>query len=32
MENLSAAQSKALLADLEKIGFTLGEAQRQAAE
>jgi 4-hydroxy-tetrahydrodipicolinate synthase len=32
MENLSAAQSKALLADLEKIGFTLGEAPRQAAE
>jgi 4-hydroxy-tetrahydrodipicolinate synthase len=32
MERLSEAQSKALLADLAKIGFTLGEARRQAAE
>jgi 4-hydroxy-tetrahydrodipicolinate synthase len=29
---LDAAQSKALLADLDKIGFTLGEARRAAAE
>ncbi|MGH7091960.1 MAG: dihydrodipicolinate synthase family protein [Stellaceae bacterium] len=32
MERLSEAQSTALLADLEKIGFTLGEARREAAE
>ncbi|HEX3864360.1 MAG TPA: dihydrodipicolinate synthase family protein [Stellaceae bacterium] len=32
MERLSEAQSAALLADLGKIGFTLGERQRQAAE
>ncbi|HEY4472268.1 MAG TPA: dihydrodipicolinate synthase family protein [Stellaceae bacterium] len=32
MTPLSEAQSKALLADLAKIGFTLGERQRQAAE
>jgi 4-hydroxy-tetrahydrodipicolinate synthase len=29
---LDPAQSKALLADLDKIGFTLGEARRAAAE
>ncbi|HVH79311.1 MAG TPA: dihydrodipicolinate synthase family protein [Stellaceae bacterium] len=32
MERLSDAQSKALLADLEKIGYTLGERRREAAE
>ena len=32
MERLSDAQSKSLLADLAKIGFTLGEARREAAE
>jgi 4-hydroxy-tetrahydrodipicolinate synthase len=32
MTALSEAQSQALLADLAKIGFTLGERQRQAAE
>src|SRR5215213_7155205 len=32
MSPLSAAQSAALLADLAKIGFTLGEARRAAAE
>ncbi|HVC53365.1 MAG TPA: dihydrodipicolinate synthase family protein [Stellaceae bacterium] len=32
MERLSEAQSAALLADLEKIGFTLGECRREAAE
>jgi 4-hydroxy-tetrahydrodipicolinate synthase len=32
MVPLSEAQSKALLADLAKIGFTLGERQREAAE
>jgi 4-hydroxy-tetrahydrodipicolinate synthase len=32
MTPLSEAQSKALLADLAKIGFTLGERQREAAE
>ena len=29
---LDAAQSKALIADLEKIGFSLGECAREAAE
>jgi len=29
---LSEAQSQALLADLAKVGFTLGERQREAAE
>jgi len=32
MVPLSEAQSKALLAELAKIGFTLGERQREAAE
>jgi len=32
MERLSDAQSKALIADLEKIGYSLGERQREAAE
>jgi 4-hydroxy-tetrahydrodipicolinate synthase len=32
MERLSEAQSAALLADLAKIGFTLGERRREAAE
>jgi hypothetical protein len=32
MTALTEAQSSALLADLAKIGFTLGERQRQAAE
>ncbi|HEY1799148.1 MAG TPA: dihydrodipicolinate synthase family protein [Stellaceae bacterium] len=32
MERLSDAQSKALLGDLAKIGYSLGEAQREAAE
>ncbi len=32
MERLSEAQSVSLLADLSKIGFTLGERQREAAE
>ena len=32
MERLSDAQSKALLADLAKIGYSLGDAQREAAE
>ena len=32
MTPLGAAQAKALLADLAKIGFTLGERPRQAAE
>lgn len=32
MTPLSEAQSKALLADLAKIGFTLGERRREAAE
>src|SRR5438132_1717058 len=32
MVALSEAQSKALLADLAKIGFTLGERRREAAE
>jgi 4-hydroxy-tetrahydrodipicolinate synthase len=32
MERLSDAQSKALLADLEKIGYSLGERRREAAE
>jgi 4-hydroxy-tetrahydrodipicolinate synthase len=32
MVPLSEAQSKALLADLAKIGFTLGERRREAAE
>jgi 4-hydroxy-tetrahydrodipicolinate synthase len=32
MERLSDAQSTALLADLEKIGYCLGERQRAAAE
>jgi len=32
MTRLSDAQSAALLADLAKIGFTLGERQREAAE
>ena len=32
MVPLSAAQSQALLADLAKIGFTLGERRREAAE
>jgi hypothetical protein len=32
MVPLDAAQSQALLADLAKIGFTLGEARREAAE
>jgi len=29
---LSEAQSAALLADLDKIGFSLGERRREAAE
>jgi 4-hydroxy-tetrahydrodipicolinate synthase len=32
MERLSDAQSVALLADLEKIGYSLGERRREAAE
>src|SRR6185312_4837349 len=32
MERLSEAQSKALLEDLAKIGYSLGEARREAAE
>jgi 4-hydroxy-tetrahydrodipicolinate synthase len=32
MEKLSEAQSAALLGDLAKIGFTLGERRREAAE
>ncbi|HXC28766.1 MAG TPA: dihydrodipicolinate synthase family protein [Stellaceae bacterium] len=32
MERLSDAQSTALLADLEKIGYSLGERRREAAE
>jgi hypothetical protein len=32
MVPLDEAQSKALLADLAKIGFTLGEVPRAAAE
>jgi len=32
MERLSDAQSKALIADLEKIGYSLGERRREAAE
>jgi 4-hydroxy-tetrahydrodipicolinate synthase len=32
MERLSAAQSTALLADLAKIGYSLGERPREAAE
>jgi 4-hydroxy-tetrahydrodipicolinate synthase len=32
MERLSDAQSKALVADLEKIGYSLGERRREAAE
>ncbi|MGE5269202.1 MAG: hypothetical protein ACM3JG_05960 [Thiohalocapsa sp.] len=32
MTPLDEAQSAALLADLAKIGFTLGERPRQAAE
>ena len=32
MERLSDAQSKALIADLEKIGYSLGERPREAAE
>src|SRR3954452_3196140 len=32
MSPLSEAQSAALLADLDKIGFTLGERRREAAE
>ena len=32
MERLSDAQSASLIADLEKIGYSLGERQRQAAE
>jgi 4-hydroxy-tetrahydrodipicolinate synthase len=32
MERLSDAQSAALLADLEKIGYSLGERRREAAE
>jgi 4-hydroxy-tetrahydrodipicolinate synthase len=32
MERLSDAQSAALIADLAKIGYSLGERQRQAAE
>jgi 4-hydroxy-tetrahydrodipicolinate synthase len=32
MERLSEAQSKALIADLEKIGYSLGERRREAAE
>ena len=32
MERLSDAQSKSLLADLEKIGYSLGERRREAAE
>ena len=31
-ERLSDAQSVALLADLEKIGYSLGERRREAAE
>ena len=32
MTPLTEAESAALLADLDKIGFTLGEHRRQAAE
>jgi len=32
MERLSDAQSKALIADLENIGYSLGERRREAAE
>jgi len=32
MVPLNEAQSKALLADLAKIGFSLGERRREAAE
>jgi 4-hydroxy-tetrahydrodipicolinate synthase len=32
MERLSEAQSMSLLADLEKIGYSLGERRREAAE
>jgi 4-hydroxy-tetrahydrodipicolinate synthase len=32
MERLSDAQSKALIADLAKIGYSLGERRREAAE
>jgi 4-hydroxy-tetrahydrodipicolinate synthase len=32
MEKLTPAQSSALLADLEKIGYSLGERRRAAAE
>jgi 4-hydroxy-tetrahydrodipicolinate synthase len=32
MERLSDAQSTALIADLEKIGYSLGERRREAAE
>jgi hypothetical protein len=32
MTALTEAQSSALLADLAKIGFTLGERRREAAE
>jgi 4-hydroxy-tetrahydrodipicolinate synthase len=32
MERLTDAQSKALIADLEKIGYSLGERRREAAE
>ena len=32
MERLSDAQSKSLIADLEKIGYSLGERRREAAE
>jgi 4-hydroxy-tetrahydrodipicolinate synthase len=32
MERLSDAQSKALIADLEAIGYSLGERRREAAE
>ncbi|HTZ35860.1 MAG TPA: dihydrodipicolinate synthase family protein [Stellaceae bacterium] len=32
MERLSEAQSRALIGDLEKIGFSLGERPREAAE
>jgi hypothetical protein len=32
MTALTEAQSKALLGDLAKIGFTLGEPRREAAE
>jgi hypothetical protein len=32
MDRLSDAQSTSLLADLEKIGYSLGERRREAAE